>query len=121
MFMSLGKQLTVVLLLVVVLLVPLIAHDLTSGASKNTCACQLLLTDCSTDQRQDQSDPFPANTDHRCDCQEGGTDTAEPPVAYDMTGGFSSREAFQPSINGHIPDVYLAIFVPPENRSFPKH
>ncbi|KAF0215399.1 MAG: hypothetical protein FD174_4138 [Geobacteraceae bacterium] len=120
---SLRKQLTVMLLLVAVLLAPLnsFAHDATSGASKDTCACQLLLPDCGTDESGDQPDHYPGNnTGDCCDSEECCPDAAEPPIFCDLRVNISGRQLFHPNINCHIPEVYLAIFVPPENRSLSK-
>jgi hypothetical protein len=120
MSMSLRKQLTALLLIVAVLLVPInsFAHDVTSGASNDTYACQLFLTECGADERGEPSDHFPGNNaDECCDNEECCPDGAEPPIFCALRVNISEKQLSQPLTNGRFPEVYLAIFVPPESRS----
>jgi hypothetical protein len=112
------KQLTVFLLLVMVLLVPFnsFARDMTSGVSKNTCACHLLPTDCSTDEKEDQPDHGQVDNDSDC-CDSGDCcpDAAESTIPSDLKVNISGRQLICPNTIGNIPKVYLTILVPPAN------
>ena len=114
---SLLKQLTSFLLIVAVLLAPLysFAHHLQSGAAKNTCACQLTLTDCASDESGDRPDrESPNNAFDCCDGEGCCQDAAESPVCCDLRGNVSWEQLFHINIQNHLPEVYLAIFVPPQ-------
>ena len=116
--MSFCKQLTAFLLLVAVLLVPInsFAHDETSGALKDTCACKLLLADCGEDERGGQPDHYPDNgSDDCCDSDNGCPDTADSPILCDVKVYFSVKQLFNSNTNSPPPKVFLAIVVPPEN------
>jgi hypothetical protein len=115
---SIRKQLTAILLLVAVLWAPLnsLDHDATSEASKETCACLLWLTDCGSDRSVDQSDHFPGSSADDCsDSEECSPDAAEPAFFCNLRLNNSEKQLSHPNTHGHIPEVYLAIFVPPEN------
>ncbi|MDD2733686.1 MAG: hypothetical protein PHF56_07065 [Desulfuromonadaceae bacterium] len=115
---SVRKQLMAYLLLVVVLLLPInsFAHDMTSGASKDKCACQLMLPDVSTDGSGDPSNKYPVNNpDDCCDSEECCPDAADPPIFSVVGVNISGKHLFHPHTNAYIPVVYLAIFVPPES------
>lgn len=115
---SFCKQLTALLLLVAVLLVPInsFAHDVTSGAFKDTCACQLLPADCGTDERDAQPDHYPDNgADDCCDSDKGCPDTADSPILCDVKVIFSVKQLFDSTTKSYPPKVFLAIVVPPEN------
>ena len=118
MIISFSEQLTAFLLLVAVLLAPInsFAHDVTSGAAQDACVCLLLSAECGTDERGDQPLHFPANNaDEHCDNEDCCPDTAEPPVISTLRVNILVRQFSHPLINGLLPEVYLAIFVPPEN------
>ena len=118
---SLRQQLISLLLVVAVLLVPLnsFAHHLKDGAAKDICACQLTLTDCGSDDRGDQPIHDPGNGASDCCDGEGCCqDAAEPPFSCGLSGNVLQVQSFQFAIPRKIPDVYLAIFVPPESCSF---
>jgi hypothetical protein len=115
---SLRKKLTVFLLLFALLLMPFntFAHDVTSAASKDTCACELLPTECDTGETSDLSDHFPGNSGDDCsDSEECCPDAAEPAFFCNLRLNISVNQLSQSNTHAHIPEVYLAIFVPPEN------
>jgi hypothetical protein len=118
MTISLRKQMTVFLLHFALLLVPIntFAHDLTSAAFKDTCACELLATECDTDEMGDQSDHFPGSSADDCsDSEECCPDATEPANFCNLRFNISVNQLSHPNTHGHISEVYLAIFVPPEN------
>jgi hypothetical protein len=118
MTISLRKQLTAFLLLLAMFLAPLnsFAHDVTSGASEDTCACELLPTECDTDELGDQSDHFPCNSANDCsDSEDCCPDAAEPAFFCNLRLNISVNQLSHSNTHAHIPEVYLAIFVPPEN------
>lgn len=118
---TLRRQLIAVVLLVAVLLLPLnsISHEMPSGVSQERHACQLMLIDFSTDEEEKQSNHFPGNNaDSSCECGECCPDATEPPDTYDMRLTFSARQLFRPNTAARIPEVYIAIFVPPQNYSW---
>jgi hypothetical protein len=115
---SICKQLTAILLLVAVLWAPLnsLAHDATSEASKETCDCLLWLTDCGSDRSGEESDQYPGNDAGKsCNSEESFTDAAEPAFFCNLRLNISVNQLSCANTHGHIPEVYLAIFVPPEN------
>jgi hypothetical protein len=117
----LPKQLISFLLVVAVLLVPLnsFAHHMDYGAAKETCACQLTLTDCGSDESGDR--PIHDRGNDASDCCDGEgccQDAAELPFSCGLSGNVFQVQRFLCAIAHKIPDVYLAIFVPPENCSF---
>jgi hypothetical protein len=112
------KQLTVLLLLLSVLLAPVnsYAHDVRSGASKDTCACEILTMAFNIDELGDQSDHFPDNsTNDRSDSKECCPDYAEPELFCNLSLHFAVNQLSHSNTHWHIPEVYLAIFIPPEN------
>jgi hypothetical protein len=119
MIMSLRIKLTALLLLVTVFLVPLnsFAHTMTSGVVDSPpCACQL--ADCHPDERGGQPENYPdSNGDDCCDCEGCCPDATEPPVSYNLRINISTYQHFHPYANGLFLEVYLTIFVPPENSS----
>lgn len=117
----LRKQLKLFLLVVAVLLVPLnsFAHHLEYGAAKESCACQLTLTDCGSDESGDRPTHDPGNDASDCCYGEGCCqDAAEAPFSCALSGNVFQMQGFRFAIPRKIPDVYLAIFVPPENCSY---
>ena len=115
----LRKQLAVFLLLVAVLLAPLssFAHDVTSGAT-DTCACHLMPDDCSAEEGG-QSDGCPdADGQERCDCEDHCKQAAELSFHGNLTLYIPDRQVFHPVTQVLMPEVYLAIFVPPHICSF---
>ena len=114
------KQLTAFLLLFAVLLAPInsFAHNVTSGAAQDTCAQQFVSTGCGTDDSEKQSDHCPGNNaaDH-CDSMDCCPDAAEPPFLCVLRVSIPERQLSLSLNNGHLPEVYLAIFVPPESRT----
>jgi hypothetical protein len=121
MTVSLRKHLISFLLVVAVLLAPLksFSHHLEYGAAKDTCACQSTLTDCGSDERGDR--PIHDHGNDASDCCDGEgccQEAAEPPFSCGLSGNVFQMQGFQLAIARKIPDVYLAIFVPPENCSF---
>jgi hypothetical protein len=118
--MSLRKYLPVLLLLVAVLQAPLnsFAHNLTSGAALNSCSCELLTTACCADEKSELPDHFPGNGNGDCcDCDECCPDASEPPISCTLRVTFSAKQHFHQYADGHVPEVYLAIFVPPQSCS----
>jgi hypothetical protein len=116
---SLRKQLAVFLLLVAVLLAPLssFAHDVASGAT-DTCACHLMPDDCGADAG-DPADGCPdADGQERCDCEDHCTQAAELSPLGDLSLYLADKPIFHPITLVLIPEVYLAIFVPPQICSF---
>lgn len=116
MVISLRKQL-MNFLLIAALLAPLntFAHEVTSEAAQDTCVC-LLLAKCETDESGKRQGHFPGNNaaDH-CDNKDCCPDAAEPPLFCALRVNISESQLFHPLTSGRFPEVYLAIFVPPEN------
>lgn len=114
---SLHKNLTAFLLLLVLLLGPLnsFAHEPASGASSDTCACQLLMDRSSGESGADHS-PGESSQDC-CDSEECCPDGAVPPVLCDLKVNFSAEQLFLPHTKGYTPQLYFAIFVPPQSFS----
>lgn len=112
------KQLTAVLIVVAVLLVPLhsVAHDVKSGTVQDLCVCQLLPADCSADQPGEQSDHSPGNNSGDCcDSEDCNPEASGPPAACKAVVYSSEKPLFYSDSSSHILPVYLAIFVPPES------
>jgi hypothetical protein len=117
MIMTLRTQLTAFLLFVAVLLAPLnsFAAEVASGG-QSPSACQLLLPDCGADERGEQQDHQSANnTDDCCDSEETSADAEEPQLVCDMTANISASKLSHSYTTGHVPKVYLTIFIPPES------
>lgn len=117
MIMFLHKQMMAFLLVVAVLLVPLnsVAHDVASGTAQDPCVCQMMTTDCRTDEPGKQSGQYPGdNAGDCCDSKECCPDATEPPVAGDVRANISGKQLFHTYANIPIPKVCFAIFVPPE-------
>jgi hypothetical protein len=113
----LRTQLMIVLLLVTVLLAPFnsCAHDATSGAS-DLCACHQLPADCGAGG--DQPDGSPDNDGPTCcDCEDHCQQTAEPAIFGTSRLNIPGKQLYPPTTRGLAPEVYLAIFVPPQNYS----
>jgi hypothetical protein len=116
---TLRKQLAAFLLLVAVLLAPLtsFAHDAASGAA-DTCACNMMPDDCGADEG-DQSDGCPdTNGQKCCDCEDHCKQAAELSSLGDLNLYIPNKPIFRPITLVLIPEVYLAIFVPPQICSF---
>jgi len=117
MMLSFCRQLAAIILLVAVLLAPLnsIAHDLNSGAMKEACACQMLQDDCTHDGNGQPDDCPCAGSGDCCDHEECCHDSLE--QSHDS--GFNiyppPMKLFHPEPARSFPEVYLAIFVPPES------
>jgi hypothetical protein len=108
----------VLLLLVAALLGPLssTAHDSTSGAAEQSCTCDLLPSDCGDDTNNNWPDHCPgSNSDDHCDGEGCSPDATEPPNYYDLRVTIFLQQHFHTYTNGHIPEVYFAIFVPPQS------
>lgn len=114
------KQLTAFLLFFVVLVVPInsFALDVTSRAAQDTCAWQFVSTGCSTDDSEKQSDHCPGNNAAgHCDSIDCCPDAAEPPILCVLRVSIAERQLYHSLNNSLLPEVYLAIFVPPESRT----
>lgn len=111
------RQLTAILLLVVVLLAPFnsIAHHYAPGAMQDACACQM--------PHGDAVDSNGANTEHCpdndtgdcCDHEECCSDAIEPPSNANIVVRIPQKQFFSLNNDKKIPEVYLAIIVPPES------
>lgn len=115
---SICRELTALLLLLAVLMLPLnsVARDLSPSATKDSCACQSLFNEPAADANQEQTAPCPgSNTGDCCDSQERGSDAAAAPLLGASRTTISDRQLFHPSAAGFTPEVYLAIVVPPES------
>jgi hypothetical protein len=114
------KELNAFLLILVVLLVPInsFARDVTSVVVQGTCTQQFVSTGCSTDDSEKQSDHCPGNNaaDH-CDSIDSCPDAAEQPILCVLRVSIPERQLSLSLNNGPLPEVYLAIFVPPESRT----
>jgi len=118
MMLSFHRQLTAMFLLAVVLLGPLnaIAHDLKSGVIQVSCICQLLSCDFGEEGTDEQPENNPCNNSGDCcDHEECSPDVMEPPCSSEVNRFGSQKKVFHPNIDTFTPDVYLAIFVPPES------
>jgi hypothetical protein len=112
------KHAAVCSLLFALLLIPLnsYAHEETSGVLKDTYSFQQMLPDGSTEESGYPSESEPGNNvEHCCDSQECCPDATAPPICCELRMNLSGRQLIHPNINSQIPEVYLAIFVPPEN------
>jgi hypothetical protein len=112
---SLRKQLAAFLLLVAVLLAPLssIAHDAASAAA-DTCACSLMLDDAGS-CTLDRSDGGPEDGGQDCcDCEDHCTQAAELLFFGYLSVYIPDKQLFHPVTQVLIPEVYLAIVVPPQ-------
>lgn len=108
------RQLTAFLLLVLVLLAPYnaIAHDL---AMMETYACQVLQGEC-TNNGNGHSETSPCNeTQESCEHEECGQDSMESPHGTKVNASFSRKHQFPSDAANLLPEVFLAIFVPPES------
>jgi hypothetical protein len=106
-----------IFLLVVVLLAPVnsFAHETTSWASKDESACNLLSMDRSAEEPESQPvDSSGTPVDDCCDGAECCPDAGETPVLSAVRANFAGRPFIHPNSDRQIPEVYLAIFVPPE-------
>jgi len=113
------KLLASFLLLVAVLLAPLssFAHEVALGAT-DTCACHLMPEDCGAEEG-DQSDGCPdTNGQKCCDCEDHCKQAAELSTPGELSLYFADKPIFRPITLVLIPEVYLAIFVPPQICSF---
>lgn len=114
------KQLIAFLLIFALLQVPLnsFAPETASGGSQNTCQCEMLLADCGTDEKGEESNHYPGGSANDCcDSEEPSADAAEPQLAGNIKINISARNFSSPNTTDHVPKVYLTIFVPPENCS----
>jgi hypothetical protein len=112
------RQLTAIILLLVTLLAPLnsIAHDYASGAVQDTCICQLLSGDFGEESNDGQPGNNPCNNSGDCcDHEECCPDVMELPCSSEVKRFGSQKKVFHPNIDTFTPEVYLAIFVPPES------
>jgi hypothetical protein len=119
MTISLRKQLMAFFLLVAVLLAPFnsFAQDVTSGA-KDTCACHLMPADCGAADEGGLQDGCPGDSGQQCcDCEDHGPEAAELPTPCKLSLNIPEGQLFHPITIGLIPEVYLAIFVPPQSCS----
>jgi len=116
---SLRKQLAAFLLLVAVLLAPLssFAHDVASGAA-DTCACNLMPDDCGADAGDPADDCPDTDGQKCCDCEDHCKQAAELSSLGDLSLYIPDKPIFRPITQVLIPEVYLAIFVPPQICSF---
>jgi hypothetical protein len=112
------RQLTAIILLVVTLLAPLnsIAHDYASGAVQDTCFCQLLSGNLGGVSNEGQPENNPCNNSGDCcDHEEFCPDVMELPCSSEVKRVGSQKKLFHRHIDTFTPEVYLAIFVPPES------
>ncbi len=116
MMLSFCRQLAVVILLGAVFLTPLtsVAHSFENVMMEDACACHLLQNDCGQESN-DNHDEIPCNTPGDCCDEDCCHDFAEPPFLHTMITGASSLKRFYPYSTLIPPEVYLAIFVPPES------
>lgn len=114
--LSFCRQLAVIVLLVAVFLAPLTlaAHSLDSGMTEDMCACHLLQNDCGHD-KNDNHNEMPCDSSGDCCDEDCCHDSAEPPSINAMIIGASNLQQFQKYAVLIPPEVYLAIFVPPES------
>jgi hypothetical protein len=117
MMISFFRQLTALLLLVTVLLVPLasLAHDLESGAMKAACAGQMLQDEETHDGTGPPVACPGAGPGDYCEHEECFEDALEPPCASGLTLYPAPMQVFHLNPARALPKVYLAIFVPPES------
>jgi hypothetical protein len=111
------------LLFVVVLIAPVnsFAHETTSWASTNECACHLLPTSHYAEERENQPVQSPDTpVDGCCDEADCCPDAGETPISCAVRAKSAVRLPFHPKTDRYIPEVYLAIFVPPENQFIPQ-
>lgn len=115
MMSSLCRQLAVVILLVALFLAPLTsaAHSLETGMMEDTCACHLLQDDRGHESN-DSHDGIPCDSTDGCCDEECCHDSAEPPFMDAVNIGAPIPNRFCPYTTQIPPEVYLAIFVPPE-------
>ena len=112
---SICRELTALLLLLAVLMLPLdaVARDLSPTAAKDSCACQSLFNEPAADANKEHCPG--SNTGDCCDSQERGSDAAAAPLLGASWTTISDRQLFHSSAAGFTPEVYLAIVVPPES------
>jgi hypothetical protein len=112
------KYLTFTFLFVAMLLVSFnaVAHEITSGALQDGCACHLL--DHAPGERDGQPEHDPdSHTDGCCGCEECCSDAMDPSVFSGLKVTLSVNQKLQPHPDSFFLVVYLSIFVPPENSS----
>ena len=112
-----ARQLTAILLLVVVLLTALnaIAHDLQPNAMMDTCVCQLQSGDCNGESEGELPENHPGNhTNDCCDHEDCCPDDIVPPCSSEIIHNDNHIQSFLPKAAQSLPEVYLPIFVPPE-------
>lgn len=117
MMVSFCKQLIAIFLLVTVFFAPLTsnAHDLKSGGPKEACACQMLQKDSPHDGKG-ESDHCPSGgSGDCCDHEECCHDSMEQVHDSGLNIHPSPMQVFLLEPARTFPQVYLAIFVPPES------
>jgi hypothetical protein len=117
MMISFFRQLTVILLLVTVLCAPFtsIAHDLKSGAMTAESTGQVLQNIGTHDGTGLPVDCPCDGSGDCCDHEECCEDALEPPCASELVIYPDLMQVFQPYSARALPEVYLAIFIPPES------
>lgn len=111
-----SRQLAAILLLVAVFLVPLTsaAHSLDTVMIEDTCVCHLLQDDSGHENSGNHGEMPCDSTDDCCD-EDCCHNVAEPPFMHAMIIGASIVKKFYQYSVQIPPEVYLAIFVPPES------
>jgi hypothetical protein len=117
MTVSLCRQLTAIIMLIVVLLVSFnsIAHDYPSAATKDTCACKMQHGNLHGANVEHSEQHPETGTGDSCDLEECCSDDTEPPTHADALIRIPLELQFLLPHDKRITQVYLAIFVPPES------
>ena len=105
-----------VILLVALFLAPLnsAAHSLETGIMEDTCACHMLHDECGRESN-DNHDGMPCDSTDGCCDEDCCHDSGEPPFMDAVNIANPIQKRFSPYITRIPPEVYLAIFVPPES------
>lgn len=114
MMISLLKPLRFLFLLVLLALMPVtsIVHAIEAGTCGDTCVSQQLLH--GSHHGDHDRDGTPSDTqDHCCD-DDCCHDSLEPPLQATTINHPAVPTGFRPYVLHSPPEVYLAIFVPPE-------
>lgn len=117
--LSFCRQLAVTVLLIAVVLAPLTsdAHSLDSGMTEDTCICQLLQDDWADcgHENNDNHDELPCDSSGDCCDEDCCHDSGEPPFMVSMIVAALIQQRSYVYSSLIPPEVYLAIFVPPES------
>lgn len=113
-----ARQLTAILLLVVVLLAPLnsIAHVLNPSAMVDRCVLQLQSSGCNGESNDEFPENHPENhAKDCCDHEECFPDDLVSTGSFEIEKYVIKNKLFCPNTAKPLPEVYLPLFVPPES------